>query len=104
MAVSIIKEKTKTSIKEVSHALPAHAVKSRPIKRAVLWGIVSLAAYLLIFLNQDTITQYFTRGGFMAAVVVITAISFSIVHGTFAHHILDILGIEALVKHKGENR
>ena len=87
-------------MKEASGSLPAHTVRSRPIKRAILWGTISLAAYLLIFLNQEMITQYFTRGGFMAAVIVLTAVIFSVVHGTFAHFVLDILGIEALVNHE----
>lgn len=61
--------------------------------RAVLFGAVSASAYLLVFLNEATVTKYFTRGGFYAAAVIATAIAFSLIHGTFANYFLELLGI-----------
>jgi len=77
-------------------ALPAKKVRGKLLRRAVLWGAFSLAGYLLVFLNQDTVTEYFTKGGFYALVVIITALTFSVVHGCFASYILEILGIKPL--------
>jgi len=71
-----------------------HKGRARLVKRALLWGAVSVTVYLLVFLNQDAVTNYFTRGGVFALVVVITALAFSLIHGSFASYILELLGIQ----------
>jgi hypothetical protein len=63
------------------------------VARAILFGAVSASAYLLVFLNEDTVTKYFTRGGVYAVAVIATAIAFSLIHGTFASYVLELLGI-----------
>lgn len=75
--------------------------QTRSVTRTIIWGIISLAAYLLIFLNQEVVTKYFTQGGFFALVVIITAIAFSVIHGAFANYLLEALGIHAIQKEKG---
>lgn len=75
--------------------------QARPVRQTILWGIVSLVAYLLVFLNQQTVTYYFTQGGFYALVVIITALVFSFIHGAFANYLLEAVGIRAIQKQKG---
>jgi len=74
--------------------------QARPVKQTILWGIISLTAYLFIFLNQQTVTHYFTQGGFFALVVLATALVFSMIHGAFANYLLEALGIRA-IQNKG---
>ena len=90
-------------MKEANGALPAHAFRGKSLRRAILWGVVSLAAYLLVFLNQDAVTRYFTKGGIFAVVIVATALAFAIIHGTFANYILEVFGIEALKREKEDH-
>lgn len=71
-----------------------HKGQARLVKRALLWGVVSVTIYVLVFLNQDTVTRYFTEGGIFALVVVVTALAFSLIHGSFASYILELLGIQ----------
>jgi peptidoglycan/LPS O-acetylase OafA/YrhL len=71
----------------------------KPLVRAILFGALSLSAYLLVFLNEETITKYFSRGGIYCIVVVVTAIAFSLIHGTFANYVLELVGIRAKDSH-----
>lgn len=66
--------------------------------KTVLWGFVSIILYLLVFLNQQTVTDYFTRGGFYAAPVIITALVFSFVHGAFANYLIEVIGFKPISK------
>lgn len=75
------------------------AVWSRSLVRAVLFGAISISAYLLVFLNEGTITKYFSRGGVYTLAVVGTALAFSLIHGTFANYVLELLGIRAKDTH-----
>ncbi|WP_051275853.1 hypothetical protein [Desulfovirgula thermocuniculi] len=70
----------------------------RPVKEAVIWGIISLAAYLLVFLNQGAVINYFAQGGVASLALIATAIAFSLIHGTFANYFLESLGIRPLKK------
>lgn len=90
-------------MKEAKNVLSAHRIRAKPFRWAILWGIVSLAAYLLVFLNQEAVTRYFTKGGFFTAAVVITALAFALIHGTFASYVLEVLGIEALKREKEDH-
>ena len=74
--------------------------KGRIIKRALFWGAISVGMYLLVFLNQDAVTHQFTKGGVFALVVVLTALAFSLIHGSFANYLLDLSGIRPLQEKK----
>lgn len=73
---------------------PPNKKRHRPIKKLVIWGVISLTMYLLVFLNQDTVTEYFTKGGAYAIVVVITALAFALIHGSFANYLLEVIGLQ----------
>ena len=67
--------------------------QARPVRRALLWGVVSGAVYFLIFSHADAVTEYFTRGGVYAAAIIGTALAVSIIHSAFANYVLEILDI-----------
>ncbi|MCL6634404.1 MAG: hypothetical protein K6T29_01375 [Peptococcaceae bacterium] len=71
------------------------------VRRAIFWGIISLSAYLVVFMNQKTVTDYFSRGGYFAALVLATAFLFSFVHGTFASYLVEAMGFRAVKHGKG---
>lgn len=71
---------------------------SRSVIRAVIWGLISLAMYLMVFLNQQAVTDYFTRGGFYAAPLIVTALVFSLVHGAFASYFIEAIGFRPASK------
>jgi peptidoglycan/LPS O-acetylase OafA/YrhL len=66
----------------------------RALKRAFLWGVISLSIYLAVFLNQDIVTRYFTKGGVFAIVIIVTALAVSLIHGSFANYTIEISGIK----------
>jgi len=76
-----------------------HTVWSKGLARAVIFGIFSVSAYFLVFLNADTVTEYFSRGGVYTFAVIGTAIGFSLIHGTFANYVLELVGIRAKESH-----
>ena len=61
----------------------------------LLFGAMSISAYLFLFSNETLVTKTFTLGGWHAAFPVMTAFAFSFVHGAFASNLLSVLGIEA---------
>jgi hypothetical protein len=73
--------------------------RKKPVKETILWGIISLAAYIAVFTNQETVTAYFTRGGISAIAIIATALLFSFVYGAFASYFLELVGIEPAEKH-----
>lgn len=75
--------------------------KGSTIKQAILWGIISLLAYLIIFSNEQTINDYFSRGGHFAVLVIATAFLFSFIHGAFANYLVEAMGFKAISKAKG---
>jgi uncharacterized membrane protein (DUF485 family) len=87
-------------MRQAIRTLPVQRTWSRPFKFAAFWGVISLVMYGLVFSNQAAVTRFFTRGGVMAVAVVVTALVFSIIHGTFANYVLDVCGIEALKQDK----
>lgn len=72
-----------------------YAWKKKPYFAAALTGVISLTAYVLLFTNQESVTEITTRGGIYAALPVMAAFFFSFVHGSFASYVLSLLGIEA---------
>ncbi len=77
----------------IEKTLSSRRTWMKVLVRAVLFGVVSASAYLLVFLNEDTVTKYFTRGGVYAIAVITTAIAFSLIQGTFANYLLELFGI-----------
>jgi hypothetical protein len=59
------------------------------------WGIATVALYAAVFLNSGTVMQYFTLGGWYAGLPIATVFVFSLVHGSFSHHVWEVLGIQA---------
>lgn len=68
------------------------------LKGAVIFGLVTAACYLAVFLNSALVMKYFTRGGIYALLPVGTAFLFSFVHGAFTGNFWSALGIEASKK------
>ncbi|MCL6634534.1 MAG: hypothetical protein K6T29_02040 [Peptococcaceae bacterium] len=75
--------------------------KARNIKQAVFWGLISLTAYLILFINQKTVTDVFSRGGHYAVLVIGTAFVFSFVHGAFSNYLVEVMGFKAVKQSKG---
>ena len=67
----------------------------KPVGQMVLFGAMSLSAYLFLFSNEGLVTKTFTLGGWHAAFPVVTAFAFSFIHGAFASNLLSVLGLEA---------
>ena len=74
------------------------APAKKPVLQMVLFGAVSLSAYIILFRNERLITTEFTMGGWHAAYPVLTAFFFSFIHGAFASNLLSVLGLEAKKK------
>lgn len=71
------------------------AKKRKPYIQTVIFGILSLASYLVLFNYEGLVTETYTRGGIYTAMPVATALYFSFTHGAFASNLLSVLGIEA---------
>jgi hypothetical protein len=65
---------------------------------AILWGIFSAIMYFVVFSNQQTITELFSRGGIFAVPLIITALAFSFVHGAFANYFIEVIGFKPVSK------
>ena len=70
--------------------------KKKPIGKMVLAGIFSVALYTTLILKQDMVTEYFSRGGVLYALLPIAAaFIFSFAHGSFTGNFWTVLGVEA---------
>lgn len=74
---------------------PAPATKSKPYGKTIIFGTISISAYVLLFTNETLVTEIFTMGGWRWAYPVGAAFFFSFIHGAFASNLLSALGIEA---------
>lgn len=72
--------------------------QAKSVRQAVIWGILSIFMYLAIFLNAQTVTDYFTRGGIFAVPVIVTALLFSFIHGAFANYFIEAIGFKPVSK------
>ena len=70
----------------------------KPIGKMILMGIISIALYTVLLLNQDVINNYFGRGGIYALLPIATALIFSFIHGNFTGNFWTVLGVEAKKK------
>jgi drug/metabolite transporter superfamily protein YnfA len=80
--------------------MASNEAKKKPYATLILMGIVSLALYATLLLQQDLITRYFAHGGIYAFLPIATAFLFSYVHGNFTGSFWTVLGIEASKKKK----
>jgi hypothetical protein len=64
----------------------------------IIFGIISLASYVVLFMNEQLVTDTYTKGGYYAAFPIVTAFWFSFIHGAFGSSLLSVLGIEARKK------
>ena len=61
-------------------------------------GVLALASgglYYAFFAHEAAVTRYYTMGGFYAALPILTALAFAVIHGAFASQCLETLGITA---------
>ncbi len=72
--------------------------KRKPVGSTIGYGLVTAAMYAAVFTNADTVMNYFTRGGWYAALPIVTVFAFSFAHGAFAHNLWSLLGVEAAKK------
>lgn len=72
--------------------------KKKPYLMTVVFGVISLSAYVALFTHQGWVTDTFTKGGYYAAYPIVAAFFFSFVHGAFASNLLSMLGLEAKKK------
>jgi hypothetical protein len=75
-------------------SLPA-PVKSKPYFKALFFGAVSISCYILLFSNEQRVTDICTLGGVNTIYPVLAAFFFSFIHGAFASNLLSSLGLEA---------
>lgn len=73
--------------------------KKKPYLQTAIFGALSIASYVVMFANVDWVNEYFIRGGVFAALPIITALYFSLVHGAFASYLLSVCGIRAKSSH-----
>jgi hypothetical protein len=70
----------------------------RPLKKTLAYGALSAALYAAVFTNAGTVTGFFTKGGWYAALPIATVFIFSFAHGAFASNLWSLLGIEAATR------
>jgi len=83
---------------DVTMPTATEILKPRHLGKVVGYGLVSAVFYAAVFMNADTVMQYFTKGGWYAALPIATVMVFSFAHGAFAHNLWSLLGIEAYKK------
>lgn len=69
--------------------------KNRKVLKTVVLAAASIGLYTLLFANEATVTEFYTKGSYYAALPVLTAFGFSFVHGAFASQCLETLGLTA---------
>jgi uncharacterized integral membrane protein len=69
--------------------------KSKPYGKTIIFGTISISAYILLFTNEKLVTEIFTMGGWRWVYPVGAAFFFSFIHGAFASNLLSSLGLEA---------
>ncbi len=75
-----------------------HTSKGKLMGKTVALGLAAAGLYAAVFLNSGTVMQYFTKGGWHAALPIATVFAVSFVYGAFAHNFWSLLGIEATKK------
>lgn len=70
--------------------------KKSALKISML-AAASVGIYAALFANEASVITYYTKGGAYAALPVLTAFAFSIIHGSFAGQCLEALGLTASI-------
>lgn len=68
---------------------------AKPYLKTIVFGGISLAAYIAVFSNQRWVMDHYTVGGWGTLLPVGTAFFFSFIHGAFASNLLSVLNLEA---------
>jgi hypothetical protein len=76
----------------------AQQKRTKAVKSAVFFGLLTAAFYAAVFLNSDTVMKYFTKGGMYAMLPVGAAFLVSFIHGAFTGNFWTAMGIEASKK------
>lgn len=74
--------------------------KKKPYLQTILFGALSLASYILLFVNEEWVTETYTMGGYYVVYPIVTAFWFSLIHGAFGSNLLSTLGLEAKIAKK----
>lgn len=74
---------------------PAPVAKRKPYLKTIIFGTMSISAYVLLFTNEKLVTEIFTMGGWRWVYPVGAAFFFSFIHGAFASNLLSAIGLEA---------
>ena len=69
--------------------------KKKPYLQTIFFGTLSILSYMVLFSNEEWVTENFTRGGYYAVYPMMTAFWFSLIHGVFTSNLLNMLGIKA---------
>jgi hypothetical protein len=72
--------------------------KKRMLASTIGYGAATAVLYAAVFMNSETVMDYFTRGGAYAALPIASVFLFSFAHGAFASNLWSLLGIEAMKK------
>jgi len=72
--------------------------RKRHVKNCFLFGALTSGLYAAVFVNQDAVMTYFTKGGAFALLPVATVFAVSYFHGNFTSAFWSALGIEASKK------
>lgn len=67
----------------------------RPVIKALTFGIFSGALYLLLFIFEEQVLHFSSKGGWFFIIPVVIAFAFSFIHGGFVTLFWDLLGIRA---------
>ena len=81
--------------KKQSGKCPVRATKGKPYLKTIIFGTISISAYVLLFTNEKLVTEVFTMGGWRWVYPVGAAFFFSFIHGAFASNLLSTIGLEA---------
>jgi len=68
---------------------------SKLFAKTAIYGLASLACYVLLYLFEDSIVTLTRSGRWYFLLPISAAFVFSFVHGNFTSHFWDMLGIKA---------
>ncbi len=71
---------------------------AKPVKKAVAYGLATVALYAGVFSFADAIAARFAQGALWAAGPIVTVLVVSWLHGSFANNLWACLGITARQK------
>lgn len=66
----------------------------KPLGRALAFGVVSFVLYTALYMWEDQILRWTTRGRWYFILPVAIAFLFSLFHGGFTGHFWEVLGVQ----------